>query len=281
MEAEQTAKVPFLHHEILECDYSGLKYTNPDHDISISIPEGAVSEGDIVHFEFGVTMFGPTMFGLFKFVGDARPISPIAWVCLLEENYKLKKPYRVILPHVLTQLSNESLQYHQVKVAKAEHKVFSDDEESKSYKFHPSGIQPIFGFIGYKSYAALESIHFCFYCLEANQTLELDRNIGYCLVRVIQESIPNKVFFLAMYFLGTCLRVRVNHAFKRPSYSYNYLLQSLKEQFPSEEGYKIDDRKEFKFKDSSEPDAEPYIRINISPKYHEVIAMEPMNSEVG
>lgn len=58
------------------------------------------------------------------------------------------------------------------------------------------------------------------------------------------------------------------------------LLQSLKEQFPPEEGYKIDDRKEFKFKDRPEPDAEPYIRINISPKCHEVIAMEPMNSEV-
>ena len=183
-----------------------MQYTNPDHDISISIPEGAVSEGDVVHFELGVTMFGPTMFDLFKFAGGARPISPIAWICLLEENYKLKKPYQVILPHVLTQLSNERLQYHQVKVAKAEHKFFNDDE-SKSYEFRPCNIEAVFGFIGHKSYAALKSVHFCFYCLEANQTPELDRNIGYCLVRVIQESIPNKVYFLAMYFLGTCLRV--------------------------------------------------------------------------
>ena len=61
----------------------------------------------------------------------------------------------------------------------------------------------------------------------------------------------------------------------------NLFLQSLKQQFPSEEGYKIDDRKEFKFKDSAESDAEPYLRINISPKHHEVIALEPMNSEVG
>ena len=61
----------------------------------------------------------------------------------------------------------------------------------------------------------------------------------------------------------------------------NLLLQSLEEQFPSEEGYKIDDRKEFKFKDSAEPDTEPYLRINISPEHHEVIALEPMNSEVG
>ena len=206
MEAEQKVKVPFLHHEVLECDHSGLQYTNPDHDISINIPEGAVSEGDIVHFEFGVTMFGP-----FKFVGSARPISPIVWVCLLEESYELKKPYQVILPHILTQLPSESLQYHQVKVTKAEHRFFSDDEGNESYEFHPCGIKPIFGFIGHKSYAALESLHFCFYCLEANQTLELDKSIGYCLVRVIQESIPNKVYFLAIYFLETCLRVRVKH----------------------------------------------------------------------
>ena len=206
MEAEQKAEVSFLYHEILECDYSGLQYTNPDHDISINIPEGAVSEGDIIHFEFGVTIFGP-----FKFVGSARPISPIAWVCLLEANYELKKPYQVILPHILTQLSSERLQYHQVKVAKAEHKFFYEDEENKSYEFHPCGIEPIFGFIGHKSYAVFSAMHFCFYCLKANQTPELAKDMGYCLA--IVESFPNKFYFLAVYFLRTCLKVRFSKAF--------------------------------------------------------------------
>ena len=199
-EAEEKAEVPFLHHEVLECDYSGLQYTNPDHDISIAVPEGAVSEGDIIHFEFGITIFGP-----FKFEGSARPISPIAWVCLLEENYELKKPYRVVLPHLLTQLSSERLQYHQVKVVKADHKFFSSDEECKSYNFHPCGIEPIFGFIGHKSYVLFTSMHFCFYCLEAKQTPELAMDAGYCLVTV--ESFPNEIYFLAIYFLDTCLKV--------------------------------------------------------------------------
>ena len=200
MEAEQKAKVPFLYHEILECDYSGLQYTNPDHDISIIVPEGAVSEGETVHFEFGVTIFGP-----FTFLGGARPISPIVWVCLLEDNYILKKPYQVILPHILIHLSSERLQYHQVKVSKAKHECFSDDEEIKGYEFHACDIEPNFGFTGHKSYAVFTSTHFCFYCLEAKHTLDLAQEAGYCLVSV--ESLPNEVYFLAMYFLPTCLHV--------------------------------------------------------------------------
>ena len=155
-----------------------------------------------MHFEFGVTIFGP-----FKFVGGARPISPIAWVCLLEGNYELKKPYQVILPHVLTQLSSERLQYHQVKLSKAKHKFFSDDVESKSYEFRACDTEPVFGFIGHKSYAVFTSMHFCFYCLEAKHTLELAKEAGYCLVRVV--SLPNEIYFLAIYFLPTCLKVSI------------------------------------------------------------------------
>ena len=54
--------------------------------------------------------------------------------------------------------------------------------------------------------------------------------------------------------------------------------QSLKKQFPyfhNKIKYKL-----FKFKDGTESDVEPYIRINVSPQHLKVIAMDPMNSEV-
>ena len=60
--AKKTANVPFLDHQILECDRAGREYTNVDHDITLRIPEGAVAEGEKIHFEVGVAMYGPFMF---------------------------------------------------------------------------------------------------------------------------------------------------------------------------------------------------------------------------
>lgn len=43
--AQNTAKVPFLDHQMLECDFNGQEYTNVDHDITLRIPNGAVAKG--------------------------------------------------------------------------------------------------------------------------------------------------------------------------------------------------------------------------------------------
>ncbi len=83
--AEEIAKVPFLHHEVLECDHRGLTHTISDYDITLRIPEGAVSKGDTVHFEVGVCVYGP-----FRFPENTRSISPIIWLCL-RENYELQE----------------------------------------------------------------------------------------------------------------------------------------------------------------------------------------------
>ena len=49
--AEKIAHVPFFDHQILEVDCAGREYTNVDHDITLRIPEGAVAEGEKIHFE--------------------------------------------------------------------------------------------------------------------------------------------------------------------------------------------------------------------------------------
>ena len=200
-EAEQRAEVPFLHHQLLECDCSGLEYTIPGHDITLRIPEGAVSEGELIHFEFSVTMYGP-----FKFPENTRPISPIIWLCLLEEDYELKKPYEVIIPHFLMPLTKEEFQYHQVHFTKAHHKDSTTGDKHMTYNFHPCDIQPQFFSIEHKNFAVLESKHCCFYCLAANHSRELIMDISYCLVTI--ESAPTEIHFLATYFLETCLKVR-------------------------------------------------------------------------
>ena len=186
---------------MLECDYRGLRHTVSDHDITLRVPEGAVPEGEIVHLEVGVTMYGP-----FSFPENTRPISPIIWLCL-EEDYELKEKFEIYVPHFLMHLTEQRIQHHQVCFAKAHHEYGMEvkNKHDTSYSFRQFGSQPSFIYKDEKHYAVLTSKHCCFLCLSAQNARELAMDAGYCLVR-IQPS-PLKVQFLATFFLETCLNV--------------------------------------------------------------------------
>ena len=195
-------KVHFIDYHILECDSSGRKYTNEDHDIMLTIPEGAVPEGKKVHFEVGVAMYGP-----FIFPGNTQPISPVLWLCIHEEDVKLKKPFEIILPHYLSGLTEERIQYHQVNFAKASHSIGSQ----MNYKFQNCEAKPLFTCSGHKSFGVLASEHCCFYCLKANVSHKLAMDAGYCIVRIESCITPqrNDIYFCASYFLRTCYCVSI------------------------------------------------------------------------
>ena len=89
-----TDLISFVHYELLSCDHNGLHYAIEDHDITLSIPKGAVAEGEKVHFAVGAAMYGP-----FKFPDNTQLVSPIIWLHLLEENTKLNKRFQLIVPH--------------------------------------------------------------------------------------------------------------------------------------------------------------------------------------
>ena len=168
--AEKTAHVPFLDHQILEIDYNGREYTNVDHDITLRIPKGAVAEGEKVHFEVGVAMYGP-----FIFPKNTQPISPILWLCLLEEDTELKKPFQVILPHYLTGLNEERIEHHKIRFVKANHSEITYVDNQMSYTFQEcdANSRSQFASSGYRSYGVLISKHCCFYCLQAKVSHEL------------------------------------------------------------------------------------------------------------
>jgi hypothetical protein len=159
--AKNIANVPFLDHQMLECDCAGREYTNVDHDITLRIPEGAVADHEKVHFEVGVAMYGP-----FMFPENTQPISPILWLCILEENIELKKPFQVVIPHYLTGLSKERIQHHQVRLAKANHSDYTFIDAQMSYKFYRCVTKPLLASAGYRNYGVLVSKHCCFYCLQ-------------------------------------------------------------------------------------------------------------------
>ena len=201
--AEKRAEIPFLYHQVLECSYRGLTHTISDHDITIKIPEGAVSEGETVHIEFGVSMYGP-----FRFPENTRPISPIIWLCLLEEDYELKEMFEISVPHFFMHLTEQRIRDHQVHFAKAHHKHIQVKDKHASYTFHQLDTQPSFIAKNDKHYAILESKHCCFLCLakHTRNTYKLAMDAGYCLVRI--EPSPDEVYFVATFSLSTCLQVR-------------------------------------------------------------------------
>ena len=190
---------------MLECDFNGREYTNVDHDITLRIPEGAVAEGEKVHFEVGVATYGP-----FIFPENTQPISPILWLCLLED-VELKELFQIILPHYLTRQSKENIEYHQVGFAKADHSNYTlvDNQLTYSFQHCITESQILHASSGYRSYGILKSKHCCFYCLLANKSHKLALEAGYCLVRIESFLSPlrNEIYFSAIYFLDTCLKV--------------------------------------------------------------------------
>ena len=200
--AETRAEVPFLYHQVLECGYEGLTHTISDHDVTITIPEGAVSKGDTVHFELGVSLYGP-----FRFPENVRPISPVIWLCLLEEDYDLKQTFEIHVPHFLMHLTKQRIWYHQVHFAKANHNYIEMNNKRTTYTFQQLDSQPYFVTKDDKPFAILRTKHCCFLCLEAKKSQQLTKDTKYCLVRI--DCSPYKVNFLATFFLKTCLKVRL------------------------------------------------------------------------
>ena len=184
-----------------------MEYEIKDHDITLRIPKGAVSKGKKIHFEIAVAMYGP-----FNFSTNAQPISPIVWLCLLEEDIRLKKPFVLIVPHYLTELKIERLLYYRVRFAKANHSRYTQVGNQIRYHFYPCETATLFASSGYKSYGILESNYCCFYCLEADVKSELATDAGYCLTQIELSSSNkdlNEVYFVATFFLETCIKVAI------------------------------------------------------------------------
>ena len=199
--AKDEIKVPFLYHQMLECGYRGLEYYIADHNISLRIPEGIVAKSETVRFEIAVAMNGP-----FTFPNNTRPISPIVWLCLMDESVKLQKPFRLILPHSLTGLTVEEMEHHQISFAKADHRLLSP--QSTYYDFQTVPNQPLFATSGSKSYGVLSTDHCCYYCLKAGMSPELIKDTSHCLVRT-EVPLQSEIHFSVIYYLETCLRVSI------------------------------------------------------------------------
>ncbi len=160
---ENLVPVPFMDQvQILEFDFTGREYKSSEHGITINIPEGAISQGEIVHMEVAVALYGP-----FQFSDGKRPISPILWLCP-QEDVTFLKPITIILPHTMIDLSSDDAKKFGVSFAKADHRLTTVYDGKKKYVFK-SFKQDATAAIG-GSFATLEADHCCFWCLQRQST---------------------------------------------------------------------------------------------------------------
>ena len=202
---------------VIEFDFFGREYKNYEHDITLSIPEGAIPHGEKVHIEVAVALYGP-----FQFSDGKRPISPILWVCP-QENVTLFKPISIVLPHTLINLTWEDVTKFGIQIAKADHREYATTTEGKrEYVFKPYSVEMELKTTQGRGYVEIKADHFCFICLEMNKlestSPEVARlmamKMGYYLhcVESLQSpylvSPPREVIhFCVSFFLETCRKV--------------------------------------------------------------------------
>jgi hypothetical protein len=206
--AMKRANVSFVDHSVLECDYSGIEYTNKKHNFSLQIPEGAIPMGEKVCFEIAIAMQGP-----FILPKNTRLISPILWLCPCEENMTFNKPFQVVIPHILHKITEEKAKEYQLGFAKANHRNISHNNTGDAeYNFQPlisSECDAVFSSTSELSFGTATMNHFCYLCITAKNTPELKSDIGYCLTRAQRPATARRheVCFCVSYCLGTCIEV--------------------------------------------------------------------------
>ena len=206
--ANNIASVPFVGEvELITCDSQGCEYWNPDHDITIRIPPGAIPPGMTVQIEVAVTLYGP-----FQFQNNSFPVSPILWLCC-QNIVTFKKPIEIILPHFVNDTAGT--QKNVINFAKADHRSYLVDKSGmKCYVFKPVDTAFIDIKEGQQNYGLLPINHCCFFCITADSSFSADIAPGYCFWCIEKPLSPpqsrDAVLLCTTFFLSTCRTVSKN-----------------------------------------------------------------------
>ena len=201
------ASLPFIEYLIgvlYGVDSSGGEYHDTEHDFTVRIPAGAIPEGLSLDIEVGITLTGP-----FQCPAGIRPVSPIIWLHVRnEQSFRFHKPVNVTLPHYID-ISSSDPQSLQLCFLKASDVLDGNGQycfqyEESEYTFDPQSCS-----------GTLSTTHFCFGCIGANVTQDDTARCKFCLVTV--EPMFNGVLswdihYCLCYCLKTCIEVSNTHS---------------------------------------------------------------------
>ena len=181
------------------CTSTGLVFTDDTNGFTIKIDEGSIAEGDTITIDIGVALYGP-----FVYPKGMRPLSPIFWICVREnDSYEFKKPVRITLQHFLSIYSEEERAKMGVCFAKACHNL----NPARKYTFHRAAEKQLFK--PKLRHGTIAANHFCFQCIVGNISELTLRNSNFCLFGTLPTTFvydqPMYVFFYVTFFLSACL----------------------------------------------------------------------------
>ena len=182
-----------------QCTYDGRDYYDEHNDFGLEIPAGAIPKGERITIDIGVALYGP-----FQYPEGLRPVSPVFWVCVRDQNhFQFLKPVRVTIPHCLNLESYDNIESLGLTFLKGDHEM----NPQQMYQFQQAEghvlIEPL------KEYGVIETTHFCSQCITSQITKGLIKKALFCISAVFPPTIygEESAYFFITFLLKTCLKV--------------------------------------------------------------------------
>ena len=196
-----------------KADSRGGKFTNRP-SYSLTIPKGAIKEGETVNIQTGlITCVGNDRF---QFPDNCRVVSSVVWFCADNEE-QFRESLTIELQHCSQDSSN-------IRVLKAKCSTTAN-----VYKFEPLDCD---GNSQGTEYVTFKTNHFCLYCIGV-YTTDVENPTRICVVPIERPYISKEkeVIFCVCYDLDTCKRVSLNCIVENCHYYFFFCLQAVEEQY--------------------------------------------------
>ena len=181
------------------CDHHGGIIGSKD-GIKLTIPEGAIKDGDLVTFHLATGLFGP-------FVLPSRcpadVASPFYWIGVTG-SYHFHKPVKVEFEHFAVVSACDPAHYQ----------LLCCEDDDESYTMQPVDYELSFTVRGDISMCTFETIHFCSYCLCHGCKYPQTNKIGAFYLK--PSGIQKNHFIIEVWF-----SFPISHCLKRTKELYN------------------------------------------------------------
>ena len=148
------SKCPLSHAISGSCDHNGGELTSKDGDLKLTIPEGAIKDGDLVTLSVASDLYGPFVL---PSKSQADVVSPYYWIGV-SGSYHFQKPVQVEFQHFAVVTACDPSHYQLL--------CCEDDDDDESYIMRPAvSFNPKFTVQDNISWCTFNSDNFCSYCL--------------------------------------------------------------------------------------------------------------------
>ena len=152
VDLQTECRCPLSHAVLVPCDHNGGVLTSEHGDLKLTIPKGAIKDGDVVTFSIASDLYGPFVLPVSN--SQVSLVSPYYWIGV-SESYHFQKPVQVEFEHYAVVTACDPSHYQ----------LFTCEDNDKSYTMRPVDYDLDFTMQGDISLCTFETCEFCSYCL--------------------------------------------------------------------------------------------------------------------